>query len=185
MMDLSDTQQKMQKALVIIQDDLTSIHTGHATPALIENVIVAVYGGSQKLKVLELGTITANDSRTILITPFDPSIIEEINKGIQTANIGLTPILDGEVIRISIPPLSEERRQEYIKLAKQKLETGRIMIRQLRHDVMNQLKQMFENKEISEDDRHRTEENLQQLTDRFVAEIDELGRRKEEELLQI
>ncbi len=184
-MDLASTQLQMQKALEIIRADLGSIRTGRATPALIENVVVTVYGGTQKLKIMELGTIAASDSKNIVITPFDPSIIEEINKGIQTANVGLTPVLDGEVIRISIPPLSEERRQEYIKLAKQKLETGRVMIRQIRHEIMSEIKRSFEAKEISEDDRRRQEEELQELTDRMVAEIDELGRKKEEELVQI
>src|SRR3972149_4828423 len=131
-MDLTDTQSKMQKALEIIRGDLGSIHTGRATPVLVENVVVSVYGGTQKLKIMELGTIATSDSRTLVITPFDPSIIEEMQKGLLEANIGLTPVLEGEIIRISIPSLSEERRQEYIKLAKTKLENGRIMIRQIR-----------------------------------------------------
>lgn len=185
MVDLIDTQSKMLRALEIIRQDLATIRTGRATPALVENVVVTVYGGSQKLKVMELGTISASDPRTLIITPFDPSIIEEINRGLLEANIGLTPFLDGEVIRISIPALSEERRQDYIKLAKQKLEAGRIMIRQIRHELMSKLKQMFEAKEIGEDDRRRTEEDLQNLTDKMIAEIEEIGRRKEEELLAI
>ncbi|MFH0864490.1 MAG: ribosome recycling factor [Candidatus Gottesmanbacteria bacterium] len=185
MPDLSETQTNMQKALEIIRADLGTIRTGRATPALVENVIVSVYGGTQKLKIIELATINTTDSRTIVITPFDQSIIEEINKGLQIANIGLTPILDGDVIRISIPSLTEERRQEYIKLAKQKLEAGRIMIRQIRHELMNDLKRGFEADEISEDDRRRCENDLQDLTDKMISEIDELGRRKEEELLQI
>ncbi len=184
-MDLTGTQQNMIKALEIIRADLGSIRTGRATPALVENIAVAVYGGSQKLKIIELATISITDPRTIMISPFDQSIIEEINKGLQLANIGLNPVLDGDVIRITIAPLSEERRQEYIKLAKQKLEAGRIMIRQLRHEMMNDIKKSVEAKEISEDDQKRLENELQDLTDRMVAEIDDMGRRKEEELLQI
>lgn len=184
-MDLIDTQQKMAKALEIIQADLGTLRTGRATPALVENVIVSVYAGTQKLKVMELGTITTLDSRTLQIIPFDPSIIEEINKGILTANLGLTPIIDGELIRISIPSLSAERREEYIKLARQKLEMGRVMIRQLRHEGMEKLKKSLEEKTISEDEEKRGEKDLQTLTDSFIAEIEELGRRKEEELTQI
>ncbi|MBI4999353.1 ribosome recycling factor [Candidatus Gottesmanbacteria bacterium] len=183
--DLSETQQKMQKALEIIRGDLATIRTGRATPALVENVVLLVYGGSQKLKMAELATITTLDPKTLIINPFDPSIAQEIERGLLEANLGLTPVLEGEIIRITIPPLSAERRQEYLKLAKQKLETGRIMIRQIRHEVMSDLKRMFEEKQISEDDRRRQEHDLQELTDKYIAEIEELGRRKEEELLQI
>ncbi len=185
MVDLAETQAKMQKALDVIRQDLSTIRTGRATSALVENLVLLVYGGSQKLKLAELATISTVDSRTLLITPFDPSITEEINKGLQMANVGLTPILEGEVIRISIPSLSEERRQEYLKLAKQKLEAGRIMIRQLRHELMSHLKNALEAKEISEDDHARQEKEMQEMTDKFIAEIDELGRKKEEELLQV
>lgn len=184
-MDLNEVRGRMQKALEIIRQDLQTIRTGRATPALVENVVLSVYEGSQKLKVAELATITTADFRTLMISPFDPLIIEEIYRGLLEANIGLTPVLEGEVIRISIPALSEERRREYIKLAKQKLETGRIMIRQIRHEIIGDLKRMFEAKEISEDDRRRQEKDLQELTDKYIAEIDELGRRKEEELLNV
>lgn len=182
---LLEVRQKMGKAFEVIRQDLATIRTGRATPALVENVILSVYEGTQKLKMAELATISTSDPRTLVITPFDPSIIEEINKGILEANIGLTPVIEGQLIRITIPPLSEERRQEYIKLAKSKLEAGRIMIRQIRHDFMSDLKRKFEAKEISEDDRRRQEKDLQDLTDKYIAEIDDLGRRKEEELLQV
>jgi len=184
-MDLSEVQNQMQKALDIIRQDLGTIRTGRATPALIENVVLSVYGKTQKLKVAELATISTSDPRTLIIAPFDISIIEEIQRGILEANIGLTPAIDGEVIRITIPPLSSESRQEYLKLAKQKLESGRIMIRQIRHEVMSDLKRKFEAKEVSEDDRRRMEKDLQDLTDKYISEIEDLGRRKEEELLQV
>lgn len=184
-MDLVETQEKMQKALEMIRQDLATLRTGRASSALLENLVIKVYGGSQRLKILELATISASDPRTLVITPFDPSISTEIQKGLQEANLGLTPVLEGEIIRITIPALSEERRQEYLKLAKTKLENGRIMIRQLRHEMMSDLKRAYEEKTLSEDDRCRQEENLQELTDRMIAEIDELGRRKEEELLEV
>lgn len=182
---LEEVQQKMQKALEIIRQDLSTIRTGRATPALIENVTISVYGGTQRLKMMELGTITAGDPRTLAITPFDSSIIEEINRGLFEANLGLTPVVDGQIIRLTIPPLSEERRQEYLKLAKQKIEAGRIMIRQIRHEMMSNLKRKFEEKQISEDDRRRSEKDLQEITDKIIAEIDDLGKRKEEELLRV
>lgn len=184
-MDLSEVHGRMEKALEIIRQDLSTIRTGRATPALIENVEVLVYGGTQRLKMVELATITTSDPRTLLITPFDSSITEEISRGILEANLSLTPVVEGQIIRITIPPLSEERRQEYLKLAKTKLEAGRIMIRQIRHDLMSDLKRKFEGRQISEDDRRRQERDLQDLTDKYIAEIEDLGRRKEEELLQV
>ena len=122
---LQDARVKMQKALEISKQDLSSIRSGRATPALIENIVVSAYGGTQKLKVMELATINVMDVKTLTITPFDPSTISEIEKGIQDANVGLSPLKEGEYIRICLPPLSEERRLEYLKLAKAKLESGR------------------------------------------------------------
>ncbi len=175
----------MRKALEITKNDLTSIHSGRATPALIENMMIVAYGGSQRLKLQEMATITTGDSKTLLISPYDPSIVQEIEKGIQEANVGLTPVVDGELIRISIPPLSEERRQEYIKLAHAKLEAGRIMIRQIRAGVMKDLKLAEADKTISEDEQKHGERLVQELTDEMIAEIDALGQRKEADLLQI
>lgn len=175
----------MRKALEITKTDLTSIHSGRATPALVENLVIAAYGGSQRLRLKELSTITTGDPRTLLISPFDPSIIRDIEKGILEANTGLMPVVDNEVIRITISPLSEERRQEYIKLARAKLESGRIMVRQIRAEAMKDLKRTEDEKTISEDERKHGERLVQDLTDEMVAEVDALGERKEAELLQI
>src|SRR6266498_1274710 len=128
--------QKLQKVLDVLKDDLATIRTGRATPSLVENLVVSAYGGSAKLKVMELATIGASDTKTLVLTPFDPSIIHELQKGIEAASAGLNPIIDGTLLRISIPPLSLERRQELIKAMKQKLENGRIMVRQVRHEAM-------------------------------------------------
>ncbi len=182
---VNEARDKMRKALEITKNDLTSIHSGRATPALVENLFIAAYGGSQRLKLKEMATITTGDSKTLLISPYDPSIVQEIEKGIQEANVGLTPVVDGELIRISIPPLSEERRQEYIKLAHAKLEAGRIMIRQIRAGVMKDLKLAESDKTISEDEQKHGERLVQELTDEMIAEIDGLGQRKEADLLQI
>src|SRR3990167_6458870 len=133
---------QMKKAIEVTHTDLSSIRSGRATSALVENIIISVYGGSQKLKVKELATITTMEAKTIVIAPFDPSIIAEIERGLQEANAGFTPVVDGEIIRITLPPLSEERRQEYIKLARTKLEAGRIMVRQVRAEAMKHLKKL-------------------------------------------
>ena len=182
---LNQTRERMRKAFEITQNDLTSIRSGRATPALVEHIVISAYGGTQKLKVLELATISTIDAKTLVISPYDPSIIGEIEKGIQEANAGLTPVIDGELIRITIPPLSEERRQEYLKLARAKLEFGKVMIRQVRQDGMKDLKKLEDEKTITEDQLKHGEKMVQELTDEMVAEIDSLGDRKEQELLQV
>lgn len=175
------THDKMQKALDVLKTDLATIRTGRATPSLVENIMVSAYGGSAKMKVMELATIAAQDTQTLIITPFDHTVINELAKGIQEANTGLTPVVDGQVIRISLPQLSQERREQLIHLMKQKLENGKIMIRQIRHDAMNEIKK----EELPEDDEQRLEKEVQLITDDYTGHIDELGKKKEEELLQI
>lgn len=182
---VSEAKQKIQKVLEVLRTDLGTVRTGRATPALVENIVINAYGGSQKLKVMELATINVSDPHTLTILPFDQSIIGEIQKGILETNVGLTPSIYENIIRISIPPLSEERRQELIHLMKQKLENGRIMIRQVRHEAMNEIKKQYNNKTISEDDMVRLEKELQREVDTAIGQIEEIGKRKEEELLQI
>src|SRR3989344_4938794 len=182
---LSQTRDRMRKAFEVTQTDLSSIRSGRATPALVENIVVSAYGGSQKLRILEMATITTMDAKTIVIAPYDPSQIADVEKGILEANAGLTPVVDGEIIRITIPPLSEERRQEYIKLARAKLESGRIMIRQVRNDAMRDLKKAQEEGNVREDERKHGEKKVQELTDEMIAELDGLENRKEQELLQV
>ncbi len=182
---VSAARDKMRKALEITRNDLSSIRSGRATPALVENMIIAAYGGSQRLKLMEMATITTMDAKTIVISPYDPSVITEIEKGIMEANTGLTPVVDREIIRITIPPLSQERREEYIKLARAKLESGRIMIRQIRGEGMRELKKMEDAKTISEDEQKHGERLVQELTNEMIAEIDALGQKKEAELLQV
>lgn len=180
-MDLQGTRNRMQKALDVLRTDLAAIRTGRATPSLVENVQVLVYGGSTRLRIMELATIGTSDPHTLMLTPFDPSIIGEIQKGLMEANIGLTPTLDGHTIRISIPALSQERREQLIHLMRQKLENGRIMIRQVRHEAMSNIKKQ----ELSEDEKKRLEKEVQDATNSVISEIDGIGKKKEEELLQI
>lgn len=182
---ISQTREKMKKAIEITRQDLSSIRSGRATPALVEHIVIASYGGSQRLSLTEMATITTMDARTLVVSPYDPSVVAEIEKGILEANVGLTPVVDGEIIRITIPPLSEERRQEYIKLARTKLEAGRIMVRQVRHESMRDLKRLEDGGEIPEDGRKHGEKMVQELTDEMIAGIDTMGERKEQELLQV
>lgn len=182
---LTDVLDKMQKAVDIISSDLTSIRTGRAVPSLVENIVVSAYGGTQKLRIMEMGTITVVDPKMLLITPWDISVIEEIQKGVSEANIGLNPVVDGNVIRISFPSLTEERRKEFIKLLKQKIEAGKVMVRQIRHDKMSEIKRSFESDDLTEDDKKHLEEEIQKLTDEYVLNIEATGKRKEEELMRI
>ena len=176
---------KMQKALMILQEDISTVRTGRAMPSLIENVVVSVYAGAQRLRIKELATISASDPQTLVLQPYDGSIAGEIQKGIMEANIGLTPSSDGNIIRISIPPLSQERRVELIKLMKQKLENGRIAIRQIRQDARNIVRKKHNNKEISEEQMYGIDQEIQKITDQIMLPVDEMGRKKEAELMQI
>lgn len=184
-MDSNEFHNASQKILELLHADLATVRTGRAAPSLVENIVVSVYGGSTKMKIVELATISSSDPQTLVITPFDSSIVNEVQKGIQEANVGLTPSFDGQVIRISIPPLSEERRAQLIKLMHQKLENARIMVRQHRHDAMNTIKKQLNDKEISEDEVSRLEKEVQKEVEDVTAEIDSLGKRKEAELMQI
>ena len=150
-MNTDVVKQQMQKVVEVIKVDLGTVRTGRASPALVENVVIHAYGGTQALKVVELAQITTQDSQTIVITPYDSSIIGEIQKGLMEGNIGLTPVIDGQIIRISIPPLTEERRQQLVALVNQKLEGGKVQIRQVRHEAMNEVKKQLNDKTISED----------------------------------
>ena len=184
-MNLDEMKQKMQKAFIVLQEDLATVRTGRATPSLVENVVVSVYQGTQRLKIKELATIAVSDPQTLVLQPFDPSITDEIQKGIMEANIGLTPSSDGNVIRISIPPLSQERRKDLIKLMKQKLESGKITIRQIRQDARNVVRKQHLDKVISEEQMYRKDQEIQKITDEIILAVDEMGSKKEAELLQI
>ncbi|OGM14498.1 ribosome recycling factor [Candidatus Woesebacteria bacterium RIFCSPLOWO2_01_FULL_39_23] len=184
-MDEASIQTKMQQVVNLVTTDIASIRTGRASPALIENINVSVYGGQQKLKIQELATISVPDAQTINIDPWDKSIIGEIRQGILAANVGMNPSMDGNIIRISLPPLTTEDREKYTKLLSAKLESGRIMVRQVRADAMHDIKKSFEEKEISEDEKFGQEKAVQGITDDFIEKIDTLGDKKKEELLQL
>lgn len=177
----SQLKQNIQKVMEVMKSDLGTIRTGRATPALVENIVINAYGGTAKLRVMELATVGVSDSQTVVITPFDQSIIGEIQKGIQDANVGLNPSVDGIVLRITLPPLSQERREELSKLMRHKLENGRIMVRQVRHDAMDQIKKM----DLPEDDEARWEKDVQKQIDEAISTIESMGKQKEDELMQI
>jgi ribosome recycling factor len=184
-MNMDVAKQNMQKVVDVIKVDLGTVRTGRAAPSLVENVIIHAYGGTQHLRVVELAQIGVQDSQTLVITPYDNSIIGEISKGLMEGNIGLMPVIDGQIIRISIPNLTEERRQQLVALVNQKLEGGKVQVRQVRHEAMDEIKKQFNDKNISEDDMARLEKEAQKLTDETIGELEFLGKKKEEELMQI
>lgn len=179
---ITTTKQKLQKVLDVLKDDLATIRTGKAAPALVENIVVMAYGGTTKLKVMELATVGAPDIKTLVITPFDPSTIHELQKGIEIASAGFNPIIDGNLLRISVPPLSQERREELIKAMRHKLENGRVMVRQVRHEMIEDMKKDYEGRE---DDIKRFEKEVQKAIDDTIEIIESWGKQKEQELLQI
>lgn len=184
-MDLGEIRQKMQKAIEHIKGDVATIRTGRANPALVENIVINAYGGSTKMKVMEVASITVPEPQMIVLSPYDQSIIGEIRRDIEAANIGVTPQIDNNVVRITFPPLTQERRLEYVKLLHVKLEDGRVKLRNIRHEMMGDLKRSFENGELPEDEKKRLEKELQDLTDKFMLEIEEIGKLKEKELTTV
>jgi ribosome recycling factor len=181
-MTLGDIPERMQKVLEYVKQDVAQIRTGKATPALVENIVINAYGGTAKMKIVELATINVTDASTLVITPYDQSIIGDIRRDIIAANTGLTPVLDNQIIRIAVPMLTGERRAEYVKMLHKKLEDGRVKIRQIRHDKMSEMKKLFEEKTLIEDEKNKLEEDLQKITDKLMEEIERVGAAKELEL---
>lgn len=184
-MDVEDVRPRMEKSLDFLRQEILSIRSDKAAPSILENLLCSVYGGTQQLKLVELGTITSPDPRTLVFQPWDASIIGEIRQAISKTGIGLTPIIDGAVIRMAVPPLSLERRQELLKLLGKLLENAKISIRMIRRDKMVEIKNVFENKEVSEDEKFRSEQELQKITDEYIEKIEEMGKKKESELTTV
>ena len=182
---VSEVKKKMQKSLDLLREDFATVRTGKASPTLVENIIINAYGGTQPLKVLELATIHVQDNSTLVLSPFDKSQVAEIEKGISNSNVGLNPIVDGDILRINLPPLTEERRLELIKLIKQKSEQGKVSLRQIRHEGMEDAKKGAKQQGRSEDDVTHIEKEIQKATDEFTEKIDNLEGEKEKELLTL
>ena len=184
-MDEVTLRTRMQQVLELVVSDVSSIRTGRVSPAIVQDLMILVYDGQQKLKLQELATITVQENQTIIIDPWDKSIIGEIRQGIMAANVGLNPAIDGEIIRINLPPMTGEDRDRYNKLLSTKLEAGRVMIRQIRGNFMHDIKKTFEEKQLSEDEKFNQEKKLQQITDEFIEKVNQAGESKKRELLQI
>jgi ribosome recycling factor len=181
MINFSDVRVRIDKIVSIFVGDIASIRTGRATPGLIENVVVTVYGG-QKMKLIELGSIGVPDVRNLTFQPWDQTLIREISNGIAVANIGMTPAVDGDLIRMSLPMLTVEQREDYIKLLGRKLEAARVMIRDARGDFRFNLQKAKQDKTISEDEFKKDELELQKVTDEFIKMLEDISRKKEVEI---
>jgi ribosome recycling factor len=180
---LAEVNQRIQAALDHLKRDLSTIRAGRANPTLIEELPINVYGGQMKL--VELGTISAPQPSLLTIQVWDASVVQDIVKAIQSANLGLNPAIEGQLIRLPIPPLTAERREEFIKLAHQKMEQSRIEVRQIRQEAREEWEQAKDKGEIGEDEFNRRSKLLQELVDKTSGQIDEMGKAKEEELNQI
>jgi ribosome recycling factor len=180
---LTDSQARMKKALDHTLHEFSSIHTGKASPTMVEGVMVDAYGSSMRIK--DCAAITTPDARLIQIQPWDKGLTKAIEKAIQQANLGLNPAVDGQVIRVPLPELSRERRQEFVKVANRMAEDGRVQIRNLRRDAMDALKKAQKDGKISEDDLKRFEKDVQAATDKTIKDINEHLAKKEKELLTV
>lgn len=180
---LKEAEDRMKGAVRSLEDDLAVIRTGRASPALIERLSVEYYGNPTPL--MQLATISAPEPRLLTIRPFDPASLKDIERAILTSDLGLTPNNDGKMIRLNIPPLTEERRHDLVRVVGNRAEEGRIAIRNVRRDTLNDLREFEREKLISEDELRRGESDLQDLTDRYIEIVNEQGRCKETEVLEV
>jgi len=180
---LSDADSRMHGAIDALELDLSGIRTGRAAPALVERLHVDYYGMPTPL--VQLATISVPDARSLLIRPFDASTIKAIEKAIMASDLGLTPGNDGKSIRLNLPPLTEQRRRDLVRLVNTRLEEARVAVRNVRRDLMKDMRDFEKEKLITEDDLKQGEELLQKSTDKYVEQIDVVGERKEKEIMEV
>jgi ribosome recycling factor len=178
-----DADSRMRGAVQALEEDLAGIRTGRATPALVEKLPVEYYGNPTPL--IQLASIGVPEPRTLLIRPFDPSTLNAIERAIQASDLGLTPNNDGKTIRLNLPQLTEQRRRELVKVVHNRVEEARVAVRNVRRDLIKDLREFENEKMISEDERMRGEDELQKHTDKYIEEINAVGERKEKEILEV
>ena len=178
-----DATHRMNKSVESAQHEFNTLRTGRASAALLDRIQIDYYGTKTPLK--QLATINAPEPRLLTVQPFDPSSLASIERTIQESDLGLTPSNDGKIIRLPIPQLPEERRKELVKVARQMAEDGRVAVRNVRRDVMHHLKELVDKGEVGSDEEHRAEERVHKLTDDHTHKIDDLLKRKEEEILEV
>lgn len=173
----------MSKAVDSTRSEFAAIRTGRATPALLDRLHVEAYGASVPVK--QVATVSTPDARSLVIAAFDRNTVGDIRKAIEKSDLGLTPNVDGNQIRLVIPPLNEERRKDLVKVVKKKAEEGKVAVRNVRHKIHDDLKAQLKDHKITEDESKRLQEQLQKLTDRFVKDIDQLVTAKEKEIMEV
>ncbi len=180
---LLDAEDKMSKTEQVVVNGFAGVRTGKASPALVENIMVEVYGA--QMRVRELAGITTPEPRTLTIQPWDANSLHPIEKAIQNSNLGLTPSIQGRAIRLFFPELSQERREEFVKIVRKMAEDGRVAVRHVRRDAMEQMKQHAHDSGTTEDDVKHAEKELQKLTDDYIAKIDQHLAHKEKEIMTV
>lgn len=180
---LQDAGRRMKKTVEHVRDDFTSVRTGRANASILNRVMVDYYGSPTPLN--QIASIAVPEPTLLVVSPYDKSSIEDVEKAIQQSDLGLNPVNDGNVIRLPIPKLTEERRKELTRLVRSKAEEGRVAIRNIRRDAIEELRTFEKDGEITKDDLHRGQEEAQKLTDRFIAETDEMLKVKEKELMEV
>ena len=177
------TEDRMKKAVEALQRDLSTVRSGRATPSLVEYLLVDYYGSATPLN--QMATISAQEARLLVVQPWDPNAIADIEKAILKSELGLNPSNDGALIRLPIPPLNEERRRDMVKVVRRRLEEGKIAIRNVRRDALEKFRGQERHKEISQDESRRRQDGLQKITDKFVGEVERIVSNKETELMEI
>jgi len=180
---IRDAEQRMKKTVETMKQELGKIRSGRAHPSLLEHIVVSYYGSDVPLN--QVANINVLDARTLNVTVWDKNAIQIVEKAIMSSDLGLNPVSAGEVLRVPLPPLTEDRRKELIKVVRSEAEKGRVAIRNIRRDANNHLKDLVKAKEISEDDERRGEDRVQKLTDAYVEEVEKLLGVKESELMEI
>jgi len=180
---LKDAEHRMQSAIKNLNDDLGAIRTGRANPTLVERLMVNYYDTPTPL--MQLATISVPEARSLMIKPFDATALKEIERAIQASDLGLNPNSDGKVIHLNLPPLTEDRRRDLVKQVHTRLEESRVAVRNIRRDSHNDMRDFEKEKLISEDDLKNGEEDLQKMTDKFIEEVTELGKKKEAEIMEV
>tara|TARA_R110001606_G_scaffold13274_2_gene57878 strand:+ start:11285 stop:11842 length:558 start_codon:yes stop_codon:yes gene_type:complete len=178
-----DAQERMKKSLESLETALKKVRTGRAHPSLLDTITISYYGSDTPLS--QVANISVEEGRTLVVSPFDKSLIQDVERAIMTSDLGLNPSTAGTVIRLPLPPLTEETRRDLVKVVRSEAEHAKVAIRNIRRDANGDFKDLLKEKEISEDEARHGEEQIQQLTDRMVAEVDKMLKTKEEELMTV
>lgn len=180
---IKDAEQRMQKSVEAMKMEMAKIRTGRASPALIDHLSVDYYGTQTPIN--QVANISVQDARTLAVQPWEKNMVPVVEKAIMEANLGLNPVTSGDLIRIPMPPLTEERRREMVKIAASEGESGKVAIRNIRRDANSDFKSLLKDKDITEDEDKRAQDDIQKITDKFVALVDEVVTQKEAEIMQV